>query len=56
VLAVRRLLQQLRHVRKIGHLTFAALPRQHPVAHAAALRGLEDGGHAALAGMACPLP
>ena len=56
VLAVGRLLQQLGHVRQVGHLPLTALPRQHPVAHPAPLRGLEDRGDAALAGMARPLP
>ena len=56
MLAVRGLLQQLRHVRQVGHLPLAALPRQHPVAHPAQLRGLEDRRDAALAGVIGPLP
>ena len=32
VLAVRGVLQQLRQVRQVGHVPFAVVPRQHPVA------------------------
>ena len=56
VLAVRGLLQQLRQVCQVCHMSLAAVPRQHAVAHAAQLRGLQDRSHPALAGVVRPLP
>ena len=56
VLAMRDVLQQLRHVRQVGHVPLAVAPRQHAVAHAAQLSGLEDRRDAALAGVTGPLP
>ena len=53
---MRDFLQQLRHVRQVGHVPLAVLPGQHAVAHAAQLRGFEDGRHPALAGVLGPLP
>ena len=41
---------------QIGHVPLAALPRQHAVAHAVQLRGLEDRGDPALAGVVRPTP
>ncbi len=55
-LAMRDVLQQLRDVRKIGHVPFAVLPGQHPITHAAQLRGFVDGRHPAFPGMRGPFP
>ena len=51
---MRDLLQQLRDVREIGHLPLAVLPGQHPITHAAQLRGLIDGHDAAFPAMRGP--
>ncbi len=56
VFPVRGLLQQLSHVRQVRHEPLAALPRQHAVAHARDLRGLEDRGDTTVAGVTGPLP
>ena len=56
VLPMRGVLQQLRHMREVRHQPLAALPRQHPVTHAAQLCCREDGGDTPFAGMSRPLP
>ena len=53
-LPVRGLLQQLRHMRQVGHQPLTTLPGQHLRAHPGQLSRLEHRSHPALAGVPGP--